>query len=285
MTGGNGPDPVTPGEPEVAVLSDAEAVGAEAAGRIVAAVRDAADRRGRADVATTGGSTPAAIYRALVAEPLRGRVPWTALHLWFGDDRYVPRHHADSNLVPVDAILLGRADGPGSPLPPANVHPWPVEATALAGGDAAACAEAYGAEMRGAIPADAAGRPVFDVVLVGIGPDGHLLSVFPGSVAFDAPGWTIAIPAPTHIGPHVERVTCTPGLLDATPVLIAVAFGRSKAGVLARILDGPRDERALPAQRARRAGATWILDTAAAAELDRSRRPAAARNSERPGPR
>ena len=275
--------PGDPGEPEVLVLADPDATGAAAAGLIVDALRTAVDRRGRADVATTGGSTPGAIYRALVADPLRERVPWAVLHLWFGDDRYVPRHHTDSNLIPVDAILLGQDGGPGSPLPHANVHPWPVAETARAGGDASDCAEAYAAEMRGTIPADAAGRPVFDVVLVGIGPDGHLLSVFPGSRAFDAPGWTIAVPAPTHIAPHVERLTCTPPLLDATPVLISVAFGGSKAAVIARILDGPRDERVLPAQRARRAGATWVLDAAAAAHLDPVRWPVVARAAARPG--
>jgi 6-phosphogluconolactonase len=256
-----------PGGPEVVVLPGPAEVGVAAAERIVEAVVPAIERRGRADVATTGGSTPAAIYRALVSDDLRGLVPWASLHLWFGDDRFVARHHTDSNVGPVDAILFGRDGGPGSPLPHANVHPWPVDATLAAGGTAADCAAAYEAEMRATLAADAAGRPRFDVVLVGIGPDGHLLSVFPGSRAFDAPGWTAAVPAPSHVGPHVDRVTCTPGVLDAAGSLIVVAHGAAKARIVARILAGPRDERALPAQRARRAGATWLLDTAAAAGL------------------
>jgi 6-phosphogluconolactonase len=256
-----------PGEPEVLVLRDPAATGLAAAERITTAARDAVTRRGRADVATTGGSTPSAIYRALVSDALRGCVPWAALHLWFGDDRFVARHHADSNVGPVDAVLLGRDGGVGSPLPHANVHPWPVGATLEAGGTAADCAAAYEAEMRAVLAVDGAGRPVFDLVLVGIGPDGHLLSVFPGSRAFDAPGWTAAIPAPSHVGPHLDRVTCTPEILDGARTLLAVAHGATKAGVVARILDGPRDERALPAQRARRTGATWLLDEAAAAGL------------------
>ncbi len=256
-----------PGEPDVVVLADPAATGAAAAERIAAAASKAVARRGRADVATTGGSTPAAVYRALAAEPLRSAVPWADLHLWFGDDRFVARHHADSNVGPVDAVLFGRDGGPGSPLPHPNVHPWPVDAVLAAGGTAADCAAAYADQMRATLPIDAAGRPVFDVVLVGIGPDGHLLSVFPSSPAFDAMGWTLAVPAPSHVGPHVARVTCTPLVLDAAPVLLAIAHGAAKADVVARILGGPREERSLPAQRARRAGATWLLDAAAAAGL------------------
>ncbi|MCU0504430.1 MAG: 6-phosphogluconolactonase [Chloroflexi bacterium] len=256
-----------PGEPEVVVLPGAEAAGRAAAELLAAAARDAVARRGRADVATTGGSTPAAVYRALVSDQLRALVPWDALHLWFGDDRFVARHHTDSNVGPVDAVLFGRDGGPGSPLPHANVHPWPVDATLAAGGSAEDCAAAYAAEMGEAVPTDAEGRPAFDVVLVGIGPDGHVLSIFPGSRAFEAWGWTVAIPPPSHVGPHVARVTCTPAVLDAAGTLIAIAHGAAKADVVARILGGPRDERALPAQRARRAGATFVLDAPAAGGL------------------
>ena len=155
----------------------------------------------------------------------------------------------------------------GTPLPPANVHPWPIEATIAIGGDAALCAAAYETELRRAIPTDERGRPRFDAVVVGVGPDGHVLSVFPGSAVFDAPGWTAAVPPPTHIGPHVARVTCTPVVLAATPVLLAVAHGEAKAEAIARILAGPRDVRAVPGQLARRAGATWLLDEEAAARL------------------
>jgi 6-phosphogluconolactonase len=165
-------------------------------------------------------------------------------------------------------------------LPHANVHPWPVEQAVAAGGDARACASVYEVELRLAIPADDADRPIFDAVVVGIGPDGHLLSVFPGSAAFDAPGWTTAVAAPTHIGPHVQRVTCTPVALDATPVLLAVALGESKAAVIARLLAGPRDERTLPGQRARRAGAAWLIDEAAAARLPSALAASAARESD-----
>ncbi len=255
------------GEPEVVVVPDAAAAGVEAATRLAALVADAVRRRGRADIATLGGSTPVGIYRAMVAEPLRSAIPWESLHVWFGDDRFVARGHADSNVAHVDAILRGGRHRSGSPLPGTNIHPWPVDLVVRAGGRAGECAAAYAYQLRAALPEDAVGRPVFDAVLVGVGPDGHLLSIFPGSPALDAPGWTAAVPAPTHMAPHVPRVTCTPAALDGAAALLVVAHGAAKAAVLARVLEGPRDVRALPAQLARRAGATWIVDVEAAARL------------------
>lgn len=262
----------SPGEPKILVAATPAAAAELAAERLAEAIADAIARRGRADVATTGGSTSPALYRALLAPPLRDRIPWDRLHVWFGDDRFVPRADPDSNLRAVDTVLLAGDVAAGlapAPLPPGNLHAVPVNATLAAGGGPPEAAAAYEAELRAALPADPEGRPVFDAITVGIGPDGHLLSVFPGSAAFDAPGWVVPIAAPTHVQPHVPRVSLTPGALDATRALLPVAFGAGKAAILAAILAGPRDERRLPAQRARRTGASWILDAAAAGNLSR----------------
>jgi 6-phosphogluconolactonase len=239
-----------------------------AAEGLAVAIERAVTARGRADIATTGGSTPAGIYAALAAPPLRGRLSWERLHVWFGDDRFVPRDHPESNVAQLDrALVAGHA--PAGPLPAANVHPFPAETTIAGGGGPAACARRYAAQVRASVPADAGGRPVFDAVLVGVGPDGHLLSVFPGSPVPGGRDLASAVPAPSHVGPHLPRVTLHPAILDATPALIAVVHGAAKAAIVARLLDGPRDLASLPAQRARRAGATWILDEAAASELHR----------------
>ncbi len=106
-------------------------------------------------------------------------------------------------------------------------------------------------------------------MILGVGPDGHCLSVFPGSAASDAdPRVTVlAVEAPTHIAPHLPRVTINPALLEVAGEVLVAAFGSGKASVMAELLGPVRDPRALPAQRARRAGATWILDRAAAAQL------------------
>jgi 6-phosphogluconolactonase len=262
-----------PGEPEILVAPTPAAAAELAAERLAAAISAALLRRDRADVATTGGSICPSLYRALLTRPLRDAIAWDRLHLWFGDDRFVPRRDPESNLVPVDAVLLAGDPATGldpAPLPPGNLHPIPVDATLAHGGGTAEAAAAYEAELRAALPADAAGRPVFDAILVGIGPDGHCLSVFPESAAFDAPGWVVPIPAPMHIEPKVARVSLTPGALDATWALLPIAFGTGKAEILAQILEGPRDERRLPAQRARRSGAIWVLDAAAAGNLRRA---------------
>jgi 6-phosphogluconolactonase len=258
----------TPGEPEVVVLADPEALADSAAERVVAALAEAVARRGRADIALTGGSMPAFLYGRLVAPPLRDRVPWEQVHLWWGDDRYVPRDDPLSNVFVADEILLDPLGG-GVPIATAHVHPWPVGRALALGGDPEAaqgwCARAYAGDARAALTAGPDGWPTFDLVLLGIGGDGHLLSVFPDSPAIGSRELALPIPAPTHIEPHVPRVTFNPAILGAAGRILALVSGAAKADVVARILDGPRDPMALPGVLARRATATWLLDAAAGA--------------------
>ena len=249
-------------EPTVVVLPDPAAVASEAAERIADALAGAVAERGRADWATTGGSTPVPIYRLLATSPLRERVPWQQVHLWWGDDRFVPSSDELSNAALAREHLIGPTRMPAS-----NVHPVPTDASIGAGETPDACAGRYEEALRSSGIGVAGGWPAFDLAVVGIGPDGHLLSVFPGSSAFDRPEWVIGIPAPTHVQPHVARVTLNPRILDAARTLLVVVHGASKAAVLAEIFVEDRDERRRPAQVARRAGATWILDAAAADRL------------------
>jgi 6-phosphogluconolactonase len=258
-----------PGEPEVLVLSDPAAVAASAAQRVGAALVAAVGLRGRADLATTGGSSVAGLYEGLAGEPLRSQIPWEHVHLWWGDDRFVPPDHPLSNVLPVDQVLL--APDRHVPLPLANIHPWPTGRAIAAGLDPRWCAGEYAREVLAALPQDQVGRPVFDLVLLGIGSDGHLLSVFPGSPAIGSDNLALGIDAPRHIEPHVPRVTFNPSILPAARAILVMAGGAGKAAILARILDGPRidpvDPDGLPAQLARLATATWLLDAAAAGEL------------------
>ncbi len=255
-------------EPEVVVFADEAAVAAAAAERIAASLVQAAEERGRADWATTGGSMAPPIYRQLAAKPLRDAVPWASVHVWWGDDRFVPRDHPLSNVKPFDDILLAQS-GQGMPIPlqHANIHPFPTTIAIGGARDAAWCAAQLAAELREHGPDVVAGWPVFDLVLLGIGPDGHLLSVFPGSSAFDAADVAVAIPAPMHVEPHVERVTLHPGVLTAARTLLVAAVGGAKAAVLADVFGEEHDPRRWPAQLARRPGALWLLDHAAAARL------------------
>ena len=262
--------------PEIVVVADADAASALAADRIAVALRQAADDRGRADWATTGGSTPIGIYGQLLTRHLED-VPWGEVHVWWGDDRFVPRDHPLSNVKPFDAILLdvgdrqaGGAVGDARPdvsLPLANVHPFPTTETIGAGSGPDACAAALEQAMRAADFEVVDGWPVFDLVLLGIGGDGHVLSVFPGSEAFDSTAWALAIPAPTHIEPHVERVTLNPALLAVARQILVVMHGAGKAAILGDIFGPVVDPTRWPAQLALRDGATWVLDEAAAANL------------------
>jgi 6-phosphogluconolactonase len=251
-------------EPRIVRVSDPEATGPAAAELIAQVLSRAASARGRADWVTTGGSTPVPVYRALASSPLRERMPWDRTHVWWGDERFVPREHELSNVKPLDDALLREGS---APLPAANLHPFPVSRTLAAGQDEAWCAAELVAELHGAGIATNDGWPVFDLVMVGIGPDGHLLSVFPGSAAFESDAWALAIPAPQHVEPHVPRVTLNPAILRVAREVLVMAHGEGKADILRRVLTGPVDPSSLPAQLARRDGATWILDEAAAGQL------------------
>ena len=277
------------GGPRIEVLPDPEATSRAAAVAVADALADAVRRRGRADWATTGGSTPVGIYRELSVAPLRDHVPWRDVHVWWSDDRYVPRDHPLSNELPLDQVLVSASARaglsgtgeygvdvdtgaePGVPLPAGNIHaPRMNDAIGLAAGPEWA-AEEYGDRLRDAgLPASAEGFPAFDLMLFGVGSDGHVMSVFPGSALFDAEGWVSAVPAPTHIEPHVPRISLHPGFVDAAKRTIVVAHGAGKAGIMATLLGDERDVRRWPAQLARRDGAVWFLDRAAAARLPSS---------------
>jgi 6-phosphogluconolactonase len=276
------------GEPRVRVLRDPAAVSDAAARAIILALGEAIEARGRADWATTGGSTPAPIY-SLLAGPLRNELDWRRVHLWWGDDRYVPRDHPLSNAQSAESILLNigamswesgtGGEGidletgaePGVLIPAANVHPWPTTETLGDGSGAVACAARYAARVRENLPDDD-GWPVFDLVLLGVGPDGHILSVFPGSAALDSDELALAIPAPTHVEPHVERVTLNPRILDVARDVMVISHGAGKAEIMRTLFGSERDPRRWPAQLVRRPGVTWFLDEAAAEQLPSSLR-------------
>jgi 6-phosphogluconolactonase len=264
-------------EPEIVVARDANDAAGRAARHIADTLVEAIDRRGgRADWATTGGSTPVGIYRALVASGIGESMPWDRIHTWWGDDRFVPADHPLSNVRPFDDVLL-RGGGWESVhsddrrqrirIPIRNVHPFPTGEAIGAGRSADDCADDYATELRDAHLRESDGWPIFDLLLLGIGGDGHLLSVFPGSAAFAADGLAIGVPAPTHIEPHVARVTLNPAVVTAARRVLVVVNGAAKADVLGRVFGSTRDPNVLPAQLARRDGATWIVDEAAAANL------------------
>jgi 6-phosphogluconolactonase len=270
------------GLPELRVEVDADAVASHAATVIATRLAEAIATRGVAHLATTGGSAAPGIYRQLAVAPLRGVLDWSRVHVWWGDDRFVPADHPLSNVLPLTQILLASGGdeagsgptmsdvgehGDGVEIPADHLHPVRV-ATAIGRGAGPEWAAAeYAAELAAEGPtADDDGTPVFDLVLVGAGPDGHVLSVFPGSAVWDESAICAAVPAPTHVEPHVPRVTLHPRVLAAARRVLLTTSGGSKAGIVAGGWAGG-DVRELPVRAARLPTATWVLDVAAAAEL------------------
>jgi 6-phosphogluconolactonase len=270
----------------VEVLPDPEACATAAARLVATTLVEAVASRGVAHGATTGGSTPAAIYRDLALPPLRDEIPWDTVQLWWGDDRFVPPDHPLSNVhvATSDLLEIGALSGesgtggsgtdvggrsPGAPIPEANIHPVPVGLAIASAEDPAWAAAKYAGELAAEGPPSIDGMPAFDLLLLGVGPDGHTLSVFPGSEAFDRPEIALGIPAPTHVEPHVPRVTLNPRIVAVARTVAVVVHGWGKAAILATVLSGEIDVRRWPAQLARREGATWFVDEAAASALAR----------------
>jgi len=269
-------------EPTIVTLADPDACSLAAAERIVEILDVAIDDHGEAHWATTGGSAPGGIYRHL-ADSLREEIDWRKVRLWWTDERFVPHDHPLSNAKLAEDLLLDAsafsgqsgsgASGadvltgrqPGVGIRAADVHPFPTGIAIGEGRDPDWCAARYVSELRADGPDENDDEvPAFDLMLLGVGPDGHILSVFPNSDAFDRDAWALGVPAPTHVEPHVPRVTLNPALVTAAHEVVVVSHGDGKAEILRDVLGGPRDPRRLPAQLARRPGATWILDRAAA---------------------
>ncbi|MCS0637339.1 6-phosphogluconolactonase [Streptomyces sp. LP05-1] len=262
--------------PRLVVHRDKELMARAAAARLITAVVDAQAARGSASVVLTGGRNGNGLLAALGASPARDAIDWSRLDLWWGDERFLPEGDPDRNDTQAREALLDAV-----PLDPARVHPMPVAGGAY-GSDADAAAAAYAEEL-----AAAAGRsggravPVFDVLLLGVGPDTHVASLFPGLPGVrETERPVVAVrEAPK---PPPTRVSLTlPAIRTAREVwLLAAGEDKAKAAatVLAATEDGSDgDPASAPAAGARgRERTLWLLDAAAAAELPESLyRPAA----------
>jgi 6-phosphogluconolactonase len=241
------------GQVERIVLPDAAAVAARAAELFADAARGAVAARGRFVVALAGGSTPRLLYERLAAD---AALPWGATHVWFGDERCVPPDHADSNYRMAREALLAHVPVPESEVLRIEGERAPADA-----------AERYDALLRGAAEAADDGA-AFDLVLLGMGPDGHTASLFPGGEALgERERWAVAVPAPEHVGPHLPRVTLTLPALGAAREVLVLATGAGKREAAAAALGAPgaAGGDAPPAGLVRGLARTvWLLDAAAA---------------------
>jgi 6-phosphogluconolactonase len=242
---------------EVLVVQDAAALAIEAAETLIAATSAAVAERGVAAVALSGGSTPKQMGALLAQPAYRERLPWAKTHFFWGDERWVPLEDEQSN---AGEAKRGYLDQVGAPAD--LVHPF--ETTAIEPGESAARYETL-------IKATVAGNglPAFDLVLLGMGDDGHTASLFPGTEAIHERERLVV----AHDVPKLAatRLTMTPPLLNAARRVVFLAAGAGKAERLAEVIEGPIDLDALPSQVIRPAEGrlTWFVDRAAAARLRR----------------
>ena len=248
--------------PSIRVLPDGAAVQRAAAEEFTVRTEAAVRARGAAFVALSGGSTPRGLHTLLVdpAEPFRARVPWARLHVFWGDERPVPPDHPDSNYRMAHDTLLSHV-----PIPPAQVHRIAGEDP-----DPAGAAERYARELREVFAAHGrleAGWPRFDLVLLGMGADGHTGSLFSGTDAVREATRLVVAPWVAKLGSH--RITLTPPVLNRAAAAVFLVTGGDKAETLAAVLEGPPKPDVYPSQviRLRTGAVIWLVDRAAAARL------------------
>jgi 6-phosphogluconolactonase len=233
---------------EIKVVPDAKALTEEAARRIVAAAEEKlADNNHFFSLALSGGSTPKALYELLASEPYRSQLNWSKIEIYFGDERCVPPDHPDSNYLMAYNAMLSKL-----PLPEPNIHRMRGEISPQA------AAIEYGQLLQEKFKD---GGP--DLVLLGMGDDGHTASLFPGTSALDE----------THhrcVANYVDkmktwRITMTYPFLNKASEVMMLISGVGKASRLEEVLEGPRDPKRLPIQGIQPAGKlTWLLDAPAA---------------------
>jgi 6-phosphogluconolactonase len=228
---------------ELVVVPDARALARRAAERIVELTRAAVKSRGTCSVALAGGSTPRATYEVLATSALAAAVPWGAISWYFGDERAVPPDHPDSNYRLARETLF--ADRPALLE---HVHRMPADAA-----DLEAAARRYGAVLPDPL----------DVLLLGVGEDGHTASLFPRLPALSER--TARVVVVTGPKPPNPRLSVTAPVIERAREVLVLASGAGKADAVARALEGPFDTGAVPVQLAR--SRTWIVDRDAASGL------------------
>jgi 6-phosphogluconolactonase len=236
---------------------DPEALSCAVAERFVRAAADAVASRGRFFVALSGGRTPRLFYRHLAAEECRQRVLWSQVEFFWGDERAVPPDSAESNFrMAHDALLQ-----------PLGIGSHQVHRIAAERGDHEVVAREYQETIASVFGVGSGGTaPAFDLILLGLGADGHTASLFPGTPALDERRrWVVANPVASLGG---VRLTMTTAILNRGREVVFAVAGADKAKALRAVLDGPSEPRRLPAQLVRPQGRLiWLVDREAAASL------------------
>jgi 6-phosphogluconolactonase len=248
-------------EPEIRVLHTADDVAREAASAFVRLANEAVRSSGRFAVALSGGSTPKALFSLLAGDAsLRSQMPWDRTHFFWGDERHVPPDHADSNYRMANEAMLSKV-----PVPAANVHRIKSELA-----DAHQAAAEYEQTLRDFFSLGAGRFPRFDLVLLGMGPDGHTASLFPGTDALrEETRLVVANWVPKF---DTFRITLTLPVLNNAAWVLFLVSGAEKAPVLRGVLGSESGPEKYPSQLVRPAKGRliWLVSEDAAGRLERT---------------
>jgi 6-phosphogluconolactonase len=245
--------------PEVVVAEAGDELATSTAARVITLLGGAVQARSEAHLVVTGGGILEQVLGAIAAAPDRDAVDWSRVHVWWGDERYVPADSDDRNDRPALALLFDHVA-----VDPARLHRMPASDAGF-GDDVEAAADSYAAELVAAGPGDGA-VPAFDVILLGLGPDGHCASLFPGH-----PGTRVLDAAVIGVHdspkPPPTRLSLTFPALDAAREIWFIASGDGKAHAVAQALGGASREQVPSAGPRGRERTLWLIDRAAAAEI------------------
>jgi 6-phosphogluconolactonase len=245
---------------KVALFANGMEIAQRAADEVVRIASEAAAARGAFTIALSGGSTPKVLYALLAENPaLRNSLPWDKMKVFFGDERHVGPGHADSNFQMASDTMLSKV-----PLQPKQIHRIKGEYP-----DTAQAAVEYEATIQREFGLKAGEFPRFDLVLLGMGSEGHTLSLFPGTKALHE---TQRIVTRNWVGKlYTERITLTaPAANNAANVIFMIA-GADKACALKAVLEGPHEPEQLPAQMIQPSNGklSWLVDQAAGSMLSK----------------
>ncbi len=248
---------------EIQVLPDGGAIARRAAEKIVEAAAAAVKERAVFTISLAGGSTPKALYSLLATDAmLRSQMPWDKTQIFFGDERHVPPDDADSNFRMADESMLSKV-----PLKPEQVHRVKAEYK-----DAEQSAREYEQLLRSYFKLSTGQLPRFDVLLLGMGDEGHTLSLFPGTKALHDNGRLVMS---NWIGKlFTERITITAPVANNSALAVFMITKADKALALKGVLEGPYEPEQLPSQliQPTNGEALWLVDTAAASQLSTAAR-------------
>jgi 6-phosphogluconolactonase len=243
---------------KICILADTEAISRAAAETIIKDISDCLQARDTYSIALSGGSTPRRLYALLANDAkLREQIPWDRVHFFWGDERHVPPSHPHSNYRMADTALLSKV-----PIPSTNIHRIKAEDS-----DADKAAADYEHEIRRFLKIDAGQMPRFNCVLLGMGPDGHIASLFPGTSALEE---TNRLAVANWVEKFQSyRITLTVSVINNADRIIFLVSGEEKADTLKAVLEGDAKTAQFPVNiiQPTHGDVTWFLDQSAADRL------------------